>query len=200
MQPLVALCAPNWKAEHVLNNTLLAAHDLIAGYSSDDTPQSDHAPSSPRLNKKKEKDKRKKKKKKKADDAMSMMGSIPLSTPLSIYIPTPNASPRLPADDLGEPDNTPVPPSQSSKVGGSGSKRLEPSATSHEQPAKKKRRSEKMGSVVSSQRNDQDLDRWTSVNFSNASMPSCSGSAGFITIDTSFVSLQRLHLFVNILY
>jgi hypothetical protein len=200
MQPLVALCAPNWKAEHVLNNTLLAAHDPIDSHSSDDTPQtdhtpqSDHAPSSSRSSKKKEKDKRKKMKKK-ADNAM-----IPPGVPFFMYIPTPNASPRLPADYLGEIDNTPVPPSQSSKVGGSGSKRLEPSATSHEQPAKKKRRSEKTGSVVSSQCDDQDPDRWTSINFSNSSMPSCSGSVGFIIIDTSFVSLKRLHLSINILY
>jgi hypothetical protein len=37
LQPLVALCALNWKAEHVLNNTLLTAHDPIDGHSSDDT-------------------------------------------------------------------------------------------------------------------------------------------------------------------
>ena len=74
MQPLVALCAPNWKAEHVLNNTLLAAHDSIANDSSDDAPSS-HS------NKKKNKDKRKKTKKEKGDGAMSTTGSIlPTST------------------------------------------------------------------------------------------------------------------------
>ncbi|KAF8234116.1 hypothetical protein L208DRAFT_1551537, partial [Tricholoma matsutake] len=63
MQPLVALCAPNWKAKHVLNNTLLAAHDSIANDSSDDASQGDTAPSSC-SNKKKNKDKQKKTKKK----------------------------------------------------------------------------------------------------------------------------------------
>jgi hypothetical protein len=61
----VALCAPNWKAKHVLNNTLLAAHDSIANDSSDKS-QSDNAPSHSCSNKKKkEKDKWKKMKKKK---------------------------------------------------------------------------------------------------------------------------------------
>jgi hypothetical protein len=87
MQLLVALCAPNWKAEHVLNNTLLAAHDSIANNSSDDAPQSDDVPSSSHLNKKKEKDKQKKMKKKKDDDAMSITGSIPLCKPLSMIHP-----------------------------------------------------------------------------------------------------------------
>ena len=86
MQPLVALCAPNWKAEHVLNNTLLAAHDTIANDSSDDAPQSDDVLSSSLLNKKKkEKDKRKKMKKKKDDDTMSITCSIPLCKPLLMH-------------------------------------------------------------------------------------------------------------------
>jgi hypothetical protein len=138
MQPLVALCAPNWKAEHILNNTLLAAHDPIDSHFSDNTPQtdhtpqSDHAPSSFHSSKKKEKNKQKKMKKK-ADNAM-----IPPGMPFLMYIPTPNTSPQLPANYLDEIDNTSVLPSQSSKVGGSSSKCLEPSATLHEQPAKKK--------------------------------------------------------------
>ena len=75
MQQLMAWCAPNWKAEHVLNNTLLAAHNSVANDSSDDAPQSDTAPSSSHSNKK-EKDKQKKMKKNKDDDAMSITGSI----------------------------------------------------------------------------------------------------------------------------
>ncbi|KAF8230596.1 hypothetical protein L208DRAFT_1474726 [Tricholoma matsutake] len=103
MQLLVALCAPNWKAKHVWNNTLLATHDSIANNSSDDAPQSDNVPSSSRLNKKKkEKDKRKKMKKEKDDDAMSITGSIPPHKPLSVYILMPDVSPWLPADHLGE--------------------------------------------------------------------------------------------------
>jgi hypothetical protein len=87
-QLLVALCAPNWKAEHGLNNTLLAAHDSIANDSSDDAPQSDDVPSSSHSNKKqKEKDKRKKMKKKKDADTMSITGSIPLCKPLSMIHP-----------------------------------------------------------------------------------------------------------------
>ncbi|KAF8218510.1 hypothetical protein L208DRAFT_1373938 [Tricholoma matsutake] len=85
MQPLVALCAPNWKVEHVLNNTLLAAHDSIANDSSDDASQGDTAPSSC-SNKKKNKDKRKKTKKKKDDDAMSITGSILPCKYLILYI------------------------------------------------------------------------------------------------------------------
>jgi hypothetical protein len=105
---------------------------LVMTPQTDHTPQSDHAPSSSCLSKKKEKDKQKKMKKK-ANNTM-----IPPGMPFFMYIPTPNTSPWLPADYLGEIDNTSVPPLQLSKVGGSGSKHLESSATLHEQPAKKK--------------------------------------------------------------
>jgi len=104
------------------------------------TPQSDNAPSHSHSNKKKkEKDKHKKMKRKKDNNVMSITGSIPPYKPfLYLYILMPNISPQLPADHLGEPNNTSIPLLQSSKVGSSGTKWLEPSGTSHEQPAKKK--------------------------------------------------------------
>ena len=101
------------------------------------------------------------------------------------------------AEYLGEHDNTSISLSQSSKVDGSSIKWLEPSATLHGQPAKKKWRFEKMASVVNSQCNQEDLGSWTSINFSNASvLPTCSGSAGFITVNTSFISLKCMHSFI----
>ena len=69
MQPLLALCAPHWKADHVLGNSLLAALDNSVDDPSDEEPSKPPSPHKKQdKKKKKEKSKEKGKGKEKQDE------------------------------------------------------------------------------------------------------------------------------------